>query len=103
MKILYFMLSIFLYSLSYGVETEDVKVDEYSIVNDYEVSMYDFDGNYSSLKNEIKKGETIREEDLIMLRPELPDSFPPYKANDVIGKKVKRNIEKNNYIKITDI
>ena len=55
------------------------------------------------LKNEIKKGETIREEDLIMLRPELPDSFPPYKANDVIGKKAKRNIQKNNYIKITDI
>ena len=55
------------------------------------------------LKNEIKKGETIREEDLIMLRPELPDSFPPYKVNDVIGKKVKRNIQKNSYIKITDI
>ena len=29
-----------------------------------------------------------------MLRPELPDSFPPYKKVEIIGKIAKENIEK---------
>ena len=54
-------------------------------------------------KNDIKKGDVIHEEDLIMLRPELPDSFPPYKKVEIIGKIAKENIEKNTHIKPTDI
>lgn len=55
------------------------------------------------VKNHIKKGDIILKEDLIMLRPELPDSFPPYKQDQIIGKVAKENLEKNTHIKSTDI
>lgn len=51
----------------------------------------------------IKKGDIIAEEDLIMLRPELPDSFPPHMKKQVIGKTAKSNIESNTHIKPRDI
>ncbi len=51
----------------------------------------------------IKKGSVIREEDLIMLRPELPDSFSPYMKEKVIGKTAKYNIDSNTHIKTEDI
>ena len=34
-----------------------------------------------------------------MLRPELPESFPPYKKNEIIGKIAKEDIEPNTCIK----
>jgi len=52
---------------------------------------------------DISAGETIKEEDLIMLRPEPKDSFPPYLKDKVIGKIAKNNIKKNSSIKSTDI
>ncbi len=54
-------------------------------------------------KNNIKKGDVIYKEDLIMLRPELPDGFPPYKQEQIIGKIAKEDIEKNTHIKSSDI
>ena len=41
----------------------------------------------------------MKKEDLIMLRPELPESFPPYKKDQVIGKIAKEDIEPNTCIK----
>jgi sialic acid synthase SpsE len=52
---------------------------------------------------DIKEGEMINEGDLVMLRPELSDSFPPYKKDLVIGKIAKNTILKNTHIKETDI
>tara|TARA_X000000368_G_C23057530_1_gene724728 strand:+ start:216 stop:1289 length:1074 start_codon:yes stop_codon:yes gene_type:complete len=54
-------------------------------------------------KEFIKAGSVIEEKDLIMLRPELPDSFPPYRKADVIGRKAKNDIEPNTCIKKSDI
>lgn len=50
-------------------------------------------------KKFIKAGSEITEDDLIMLRPELPESFPPYKKNEIIGKIAKEDIEPNTCIK----
>lgn len=52
---------------------------------------------------DIEKGESINESDLVMLRPELPDSFPPYQKDLVIGQTAKNTILKNTHIKKTDI
>jgi len=54
-------------------------------------------------KSNIKKGDVIMKEDLIMLRPELPDGYPPYKQDQIIGKIAKKDIEKNTHIKSSDI
>jgi sialic acid synthase SpsE len=55
------------------------------------------------VKEKIKKGEKILEENLIMLRPELPGSFPPYKKDQIIGKIATSDIEANTHIKDSDI
>lgn len=54
-------------------------------------------------KRLIKKGTVIKETDLVMLRPELPDSFPPYKKNEVIGKKALVDIKENEVVKVSNI
>ena len=50
-------------------------------------------------KNKIEEGQIITSEDLIMLRPELQGSFPPYKVGLIIGKRATKTIEKNMCIK----
>jgi sialic acid synthase SpsE len=53
--------------------------------------------------NKINKGEKISEDNLIMLRPELPDSFPPYMKDSLIGKVALNDIEPNTHIKTSDV
>lgn len=55
------------------------------------------------VNRDIIEGEVLTGDDLIMLRPELPNSFPPYKINEIIGKTLKRNLEKESCIKVGDI
>lgn len=55
------------------------------------------------VNKDIKEGDVIKEEDLIMLRPELPNSFPPYVKAKIVGKVAKSNIDSNTHIKVTDI
>jgi N-acetylneuraminate synthase len=48
---------------------------------------------------EIKKGEKINSRSIIPLRPYLKNSFAPDQENFLLGKKVKKNIKKNECIK----
>jgi len=51
----------------------------------------------------LTKGFLIKEKDLIVLRPCPSDGLPPYKMNDVIGKKLKRYIQEGDLIKLSDL
>jgi len=55
------------------------------------------------VNKDIAVGDIIKEEDIIMLRPELEGSFPPYMKDNVIGKKAKKAIKDNTAIKHSDI
>jgi N-acetylneuraminate synthase len=48
-------------------------------------------------------GDTIKEEDLVVLRPCPVDALPPYKMQEIIGKKLTRAIVEGDYIKAVDI
>ena len=54
-------------------------------------------------KNEINKGQLIKKEDIIFLRPCPTDALPPYKVNEVIGKTSKQKIEKEDIITLKSI
>lgn len=45
-------------------------------------------------KRRIKKGEIIKEEDLIMLRPELKSAFKPYEIGKVVNRFAKKDIKR---------
>ncbi len=49
------------------------------------------------------KGERINEEDLIVLRPCPLDALPPYRIDELIGKKVSQNKTEGDYLKLADI
>lgn len=55
------------------------------------------------VRKKINKGDIIKKENLIMLRPELPGSFPPYKCEQIIGRIAKNDIEANTHISDFDI
>lgn len=44
-------------------------------------------------------GDIIKQEDLVVLRPCPIDAFPPYKMDELIGKKLIRDIPEGDYIK----
>ena len=46
-------------------------------------------------KRDIKKGEVIKETDLIMLRPEPANSFAPSKKHELVGQVAKQDISEN--------
>ena len=52
---------------------------------------------------DIKKGENFLKEDFIPLRPCPTDAIQPWSYENIIGKKIKRDICKNDYIKLDDI
>ena len=55
------------------------------------------------LKKDIKKGEKIRREDLIALRPMKKDGIEPYQMEKILDKKVKKDLYEDNYLKWEDI
>ena len=52
---------------------------------------------------DIKQGDTLNENDLFPLRPIKEDGIPPYEINEVIGKKLKKDVEKDTYLKWEDL
>ena len=48
-------------------------------------------------------GTIITNEDLEVLRPCPKDAFPPYKKNEIIGKKLKRELPKGDYFTQADL
>lgn len=55
------------------------------------------------LKKDIKKGEKIRREDLISLRPMKKDGIEPYQMEKILDKKIKKDLYEDNYLKWEDI
>lgn len=54
-------------------------------------------------KRELPKNHLITKEDLTVLRPCPPDGFPPYKMDQLIGKKTQIIIPEGDYIRSTEI
>lgn len=50
----------------------------------------------------LTKGTVINKNHLIVLRPCPPEALPPYKMEDVLGKKIKRDIQEGDFIKLSD-
>ncbi len=51
----------------------------------------------------MKKNHKITKKDLIFLRPCPKDGIEPYKFKKILGKKIKKQIEKNSIIKLKDL
>lgn len=51
----------------------------------------------------IASGSLIRNEDVEVLRPCPVDGIPPYRLEEVVGKKTTRNIEEGEHLKWTDL
>ena len=51
----------------------------------------------------LNKDDIIQIKDLMPLRPCPPDALQPWFIEDVIGKKLKRKINQNDYLKTNDI
>ena len=54
------------------------------------------------IKVEIKKGEKVKKENIIPLRPCPKNAYPLQKIKNIIGKKAKRNLATGEYIKLSD-
>ena len=54
-------------------------------------------------KNKINKGQLIKKEDIIFLRPCPTNALPPYKINEIINKTSKQEIEKEDIITLKSI
>lgn len=55
------------------------------------------------LTKNVEKGQTIKKENLIALRPIFQDGIPPYEMDSVIGKIAKRDLQKADYLKWEDL
>ena len=52
---------------------------------------------------DLKIGNILSENDLIYLRPCPKEGLPPYKKNQIIGKKILKNINEGDIIKESDL
>jgi N-acetylneuraminate synthase len=55
------------------------------------------------LSREMKKGEIIRKNDLVYLRPCPKNSLPPYKKNLILNKKIIKNLKFHHPIELKDV
>ena len=55
------------------------------------------------VKKDLMVGDVVKEEDVEFLRPCPNDALPPYELNNVIGKKIVKNIKSGDYIKWVSI
>ncbi len=53
--------------------------------------------------HQLTKGSTISKNDLVVLRPCPIDALPPYRMEQLIGKKVANNISEGDYIRLVDV
>ena len=54
-------------------------------------------------RESLKKGELLRAEQLIPLRPCPSDAFPPYRLPDLIGARLTRDVEAGDYLRSQDL
>lgn len=52
---------------------------------------------------DMRAGEKITEDSLFPLRPVQPDGIPPYRINDVIGKRLRHKIDRDQYLREDDL
>jgi sialic acid synthase SpsE len=52
---------------------------------------------------DIKKGEKLNKNDLFPLRPIKEDGIPPYKINEIVGRSLNKDVEKDMYLKWEDL
>ena len=53
--------------------------------------------------NNLKKGEIVSRNDVIALRPITDDNaIPPYFIEDIIGKKINKNVKNDDLVKLED-
>ena len=52
---------------------------------------------------DMKTGERISKEDVFPVRPIQPDGIPPYRINDIIGKRLKRDVGCDSYLREEDL
>lgn len=55
------------------------------------------------INKDLPVGHEINREDLSLLRPCPVDALPPYEVNNVVGKKLKNNLNKNNLLRFDDL
>ena len=55
------------------------------------------------IKRDMKKGEIINKDDLIMLRPCPEDSIAPFEVEKILGLKLKNDLDSGNAIKWKDL
>lgn len=55
------------------------------------------------LMRDVAEGETIYKKDLEVLRPCPVDALPPYRLDELVGKKLRHNKSKGQHISLTDI
>ena len=54
-------------------------------------------------KDDISKGKILTKDDLTYLRPCPRNALPPYRYNELLGKKILRNVKSGEHILISDI
>ena len=52
---------------------------------------------------DLKAGDVVNERDLIFLRPCPTEALPPYEDAKLLGKKIVVNIEKGNFLRLSDV
>lgn len=55
------------------------------------------------LTRDMKAGEIVTTKDVFPVRPIPSDGIPPYKVNDVVGKRLKRDIARDSYLREEDL
>jgi N-acetylneuraminate synthase len=51
---------------------------------------------------DLKQGQILKREDIFPLRPIKDDGIPPYFIDEIIGKKLTKDVKKDTYIKLED-
>lgn len=54
-------------------------------------------------KRNISKGEILTKNDITYLRPCPLNALPPYRSNELLGKKILKNVESGEHILATDV
>ena len=52
---------------------------------------------------DLTKGHVLEKEDLFPLRPRNKDGIPPYEKNDILGRRLTRDVEADDYIRWEDL
>ncbi|MDA9757492.1 N-acetylneuraminate synthase family protein [Pseudomonadota bacterium] len=72
-------------------------------IEDNEVDSYVVQRRSIHASTDLAKGHILQKEDLVMLRPELEDSFKPYEIDKLIGKELLNDIVANQCIRKQEV